>query len=326
MDIYLPIAEMSVNALWLLMLGAVVGFLSGLFGVGGGFLLTPILTLMGIPAGIAVGTQANQLVGTSLSGALAHWKRRNIDIRMGFILTVGSFLGTAIGVQLFKWLKVTGHINLVIVMSYVSLLSVVGLMMFWESAPRLLKAGQRFRSSSRSKTKSEVVDGMTYGWGGKGSMAIEFPESNLRVNVMLPIALGIIGGVLVALLGVGGGFILVPAMIYLLRMPPALVNGTSLFQIIFTTAFATVLQAIYNQSVDVVLAMIMLIGSVFAVPFGARFATYLKPEVARFLMSSLILLVAGKLIYELVIIPDQMFTIQTDPFVTEAVKVVEGSK
>lgn len=325
MDIYLPIAEMSVNALWLLSLGAVVGFLSGLFGVGGGFLLTPILTLMGIPAAIAVGTQANQLVGTSLSGALAHWKRRNIDVRMGFILTVGSFLGTGVGVHLFKWLKQTGQINLVIVLSYVTLLSVVGLMMFWESAPRLFKAGKRFRSSSRSKTKPEVKEGLTQGWGADGSMAIEFPESNLRVNVMLPIGLGIIGGVLVALLGVGGGFILVPAMIYMLRMPPALVNGTSLFQIIFTTAFATILQAIYNQSVDVVLAMIMLVGSVFSVPFGARFASYLKPEVARFLMASLILLVAGKLIYELVIIPDQMFTIETDPYVVEMAKPEEGA-
>jgi len=324
MDIYLPIAEMSVNGVWLLSLGAVVGFLSGLFGVGGGFLLTPILTLMGIPASIAVGTQANQLVGTSLSGALAHWKRRNIDVRMGFILTVGSFIGTAIGVQLFKWLKQTGQINLVILLSYVTLLSVVGLMMFWESAPRLFKAGTRFRSSARSKPKVEVKDGVTMGWGSSGSMAIEFPVSNLKINVMLPIGLGIIGGVLVALLGVGGGFILVPAMIYLLRMPPALVNGTSLFQIIFTTAFATILQSIYNHSVDVMLAMVMLIGGVFTVPFGARFANYLKPEVARFLMASLILLVAGKLIYGIVVLPDQMFSIETTPYIEVVSNVNEA--
>ncbi|MDX9689131.1 MAG: sulfite exporter TauE/SafE family protein [Proteobacteria bacterium] len=310
MDIYLPIAEMSVDALWLIGLGAVVGFLSGLFGVGGGFLLTPLLTFMGIPATIAVGTQSNQLVGTSLSGALAHWKRRNIDVRMGFILTMGSFLGTGIGVQLFKWLKQMGHINLVITLSYVTLLSVVGLMMFWESAPRLFKAGQRFRSRKRSAKPDVTPDGLTQGWGASGSMAIDFPESNLRVNVMLPIVLGIIGGILVAMLGVGGGFVLVPAMIYILRMPPALVNGTSLFQILFTTAFATVLQAVTNHSVDVVLAVLMLIGSVVSVPFGARFASKLKPEVARFLMSVLILLVAGKLVAGLILAPEHLFTVE----------------
>ena len=311
MDLYLPIAEMSINAFWLLGLGVVVGFLSGLFGVGGGFLLTPLLTFMGIPATIAVGTQSCQLVGTSLSGALAHWRRRNIDIRMGFILTVGSFIGTGFGVQLFKWLKQVGQINLVIVLSYVTLLSAVGLMMFFESAPRLMSKAKRVRSSAPRPPRDEQATGLTQGWGAQGSFAVDFQVSNLRVNVLLPIGLGVIGGLLVALLGVGGGFVLVPAMIYLLKMPPALVNGTSLFQIIFTTAFATVLQATTNHSVDLVMAMTLLIGSVVSVPLGARLAASLRPEVARFLMALLILAVAGKLVFDLLGMPDQLFAIET---------------
>lgn len=311
MDIYLPVAEMSINAAWLLALGLVVGFLSGLFGVGGGFMLTPLLTFMGVPPTIAVGTQANQLTGTSLSGAMAHWRRRNIDVRMGFILTVGSFIGTGIGVQIFKWLKQIGQINLVIVLSYVTLLSIVGLMMFLESAPALVRARHRQRSSPRHTVRDGEATGLTQGWGADGPFAIDFQASNLRVNVLLPIGLGIVGGLLVALLGVGGGFVLVPAMIYLLKMPPALVNGTSLFQIIFTTAFATVLQAVSNHSVDVVLALILLFGSVVSVPLGTRLASFLRPEVARLLMSLLILVVAGKLIYELLLTPAQPFAVET---------------
>jgi len=307
MDIYLPVAEMSINALWLLTLGAVVGFLSGLFGVRGGFMLTPLLTFMGVPPTIAVGTQANQLAGTSLSGTLAHWRRGNIDVRMGFILTVGSFMGTAIGVQIFKWLKQIGQINLVIVLCYVTLLSAVGLMMFIESAPRLMKRG-RVRAASRVGPKDEGKGVLCQGWGADGPFAVDFQASNLRVNVLLPIGLGIIGGLLVALLGVGGGFVLVPAMIYLLKMPPALVNGTSLFQIIFTTGFATVLQATSNHSVDVILALLLLVGSVVSVPLGTRLASTMKPEVARSLMSLLILAVAAKLIFDLVSTPSQLFS------------------
>lgn len=311
MDIYLPVAEMSIDALWLLGLGLVVGFLSGLFGVGGGFLLTPLLTFMGVPPTIAVGTQACQLSGTGLSGAMAHWRRRNIDVRMGFILTVGSFLGTGIGVQIFKWLKQVGQINLVIVLSYVTLLSAVGLMMFWESAPAVARRNSRRRSASHHAGSAATVEGLTQGWGADGPFAIDFHVSNLRVNVLLPIGLGILGGILVALLGVGGGFVLVPAMIYILKMPPALVNGTSLFQIVFTTAFATILQAVSNHSVDLVLALLLLIGSVVSVPMGTRLASYLRPEVARLLMSLLILAVAGKLIIDLFATPDQLFAVET---------------
>lgn len=311
MDIYLPIAEISINAIGLLVLGAVVGFLSGLFGVGGGFILTPLLTFMGVPPTIAVGTQANQLAGTSLSGALAAWRRRNVDLKMGTVLMLGSFAGTALGVEIFSWLRQIGQINLVIKMSYVTLLSSVGVMMMWESAPYLFKKVQRIRKvSSKPKELIKEDDGPDLGWGADTRLAMNFPASNLRLSALLPITVGFVGGVLVALLGVGGGFVMVPAMIYMLRMPPSLVSGTSLFQIVFTTAFATILQAVTNQSVDLVLALILLAGSVVAVPYGARFASRLRPEIARFLMAALILIVAVKLIYDLLVQPDQMFFVE----------------
>jgi uncharacterized membrane protein YfcA len=312
MDIYLPIAEISINAIGLLALGAVVGFLSGLFGVGGGFILTPLLTFMGVPPTIAVGTQANQLAGTGLSGALAAWKRRNIDLKMGTVLMMGSFLGTGLGVQIFSWLRQIGQINLVIKLSYVTLLSFVGIMMMWESAPYLFKKVQRIRNSS-SKPKEfpkEEHDGPDLGWGAGSALGMTFPASNLRLNIVLPLSVGFIGGILVALLGVGGGFVMVPAMIYILRMPPSLVSGTSLFQIVFTTGFATIMQAVTNQSVDLVLALILLTGSVVAVPYGTRYASRLRPEIARFLMASLILIVATKLIYDLLAQPNQLYFVE----------------
>jgi len=305
MDIYLPIAEMTVDAVWLLGLGAAVGFLSGLFGVGGGFLLTPFLTFMGIPPTIAVGTQAAQLSGTSLSGVLAQWRRKGVDVRMGFVLTVGSFMGTAAGVHIFNWLKQIGQINLVIVLSYVVLLGAIGLMMFVESAPRLIKNERRIRAPSARAVSEKKDDqrGLRRGIGADGALAVDFHVSALRVNVLLPIGLGVLGGLLVALLGVGGGFVLVPAMIYVLKMPPALVNGTSLFQILFTTVFATVLQAVSNHAVDIVLALFLLAGSVIAVPLGTRLASRLRPELARLLMSLLVLAVAGRMVADLLAPP-----------------------
>lgn len=310
MDLYLPVAEMSVQAIWLIALGLVVGFLSGLFGVGGGFLLTPLLTFIGIPPAIAVGTQSVQLAGTSLSGAIGQWRARNVDPKMGTILMVGSFAGTAVGVQIFGWLKQLGQINLVIVLGYVTLLTSIGAMMFFESFPRLMKARERERKPSSAGQVDISEKGMLKGWWADKPFALDFPGSNLRVNVLLPLGLGFVGGVLVALLGVGGGFIMVPAMIYILRMPPALVNGTSLFQIVFTTAFAGVLQAVTNHSVDIVLALLLLLGSVVSVPMGSRLALHLSPVVARFLMSVLILGVAGMLIADLTIAPEIPFAVE----------------
>lgn len=310
MELYLPVAEMSVHALGLLALGGVVGFLSGLFGVGGGFLLTPLLTFIGIPPAIAVGTQSAQLAGTSLSGALAHWRARNIDPKMGFVLMIGSYAGTGVGVQIFKWLKQLGQINLVILLSYVALLTTIGALMFFESLPHLMKDRHRIRKDAAAKPAAPVAEGLAQGWGAGLPLGMDFPRSKLRVNLLVPIMLGFFGGVLVALLGVGGGFVMVPAMIYILRMPPVLVNGTSLFQIIFTTGFAAILQAIQNHSVDLVLALLLLLGSVVFVPLGARLASRLPPVVARFLMSVLILAVAGMLISDMTLTPRQLFAVE----------------
>lgn len=308
MDIYLPIAEMSINAFWLLGLGVIVGFLSGLFGIGGGFLMTPFLTFMGVPAAIAVASQANQQVGTSLSGALAHWRRRNVDFQMAFILMTGSIIGTTIGVQLFKWLKQIGQINLVIVICYVSLLLTVGSLMLFETLPRLLKKEDRVRAAPRGSSVGEDSTGMTQGLGARSMFAMDFKVSNLRVSLMLPLIMGVVAGILVSLLGVGG-FVMVPAMIYILKMPPRLVNGTSLVQIIFTSSLATVMQCISNHSVDILLAVMMLMGSVLGVPLGSRLSARLPSVVARFLMALLILSVAGLLLKDLVFMPKQLFSV-----------------
>jgi len=311
MDIYLPIAEMSVNVFLLLLLGAAGGYLSGLFGVGGGFLLTPLLAFIGIPPSIAVGTQANQLVGTSLAGTLAHWKRRHIDIRMGLTLLIGSFIGTTCGVELFRWMQKIGHIDLVITLGYVIMLGSIGGMMLAESG-RLLWKGE-IPPSPEPENKPDVPErrALKRLWGANSRLAMDFPASRLRISVLAPLVVGFVGGLMVAMLGIGGGFVLIPAMIYILRMPPHLVNGTSLFQIIFATAFATILQAVLNQSVDIMLAMILLAGSVVGVPFGTRQASKLNPVMARFLLALVILAVGGKLFIDLMMTPDNLFTLET---------------
>lgn len=310
MDIYLPIAEMSINAVLLIGLGTIVGFLSGLFGIGGGFLMTPFLTFLGIPPAIAVASQANQQIGTSVSGALAQWRKRNIDIQMALILMTGSLVGTKTGVEIFKWLKQIGQINLVIVIGYVTLLSTVGALMFWESAPRLFRRGIRDRSVPHVKAGAVPAEGaLTQGWGANSIFAVNFPVSQLRVNVLLPLGMGFMAGILVSMFGVGG-FVMVPSMIYILRMPPRLVNGTSLFQIIFTSSIATIMQSVSNHTVDIMLALFMLIGSVMGVPLGARLSARLSPEVARFLMAVLILGVAGMLLFELTFPPKQLFAVE----------------
>lgn len=306
MDIYLPVAEMSISVLKLVGAGVVVGFLSGLFGIGGGFLMTPFLTFMGVPAAIAVASQATQQVGTSLSGALAHWRKKNVDLQMAFVLMVGSVIGTTIGVQIFKWLKQIGQINLVIVICYVSLLSIVGLLMFFESAPRLLRKDKRDRSSPTLKTNE---NGLVQGWGSRSMFATDFKVSNLRVSLFLPLGMGVMAGILISLLGVGG-FVMVPAMIYILKMPPRLVNGTSLVQIIFTSSISTVMQCTTNHSVDIVLALLMLTGSIMGVPIGARLSSRLPPAGARLLLSMIILFVAGMLLKDLVFQPETPYAVE----------------
>lgn len=300
MLIYLPIAGMPVDALVILALGGIVGFLSGLFGVGGGFVMTPLLILIGVPPAVAVGTQANQLVGAGVSGVISHWRRGNVDLKMGLVMLAGGIVGTGLGVLVFAALSRWGHIDVVITLSYVLLLGVIGMMMLIESLRALTR--KRKPGADRGKLHRH---GLMHGLPFK----TRFGVSRLYVSALLPLGIGAIGGFLVAILGVGGGFLLVPAMIYILDMPAALVAGTSLFQIVFTTGAATVMQATVNGNVDVVLAMLLLIGGVIGAPLGTRAGVGLRNEHARALLALLVVAVAGVLAWQLVATPDQPFSV-----------------
>lgn len=299
MQIYLPIAEISVNALLILLLGGGVGFLSGLFGVGGGFLMTPLLIFIGVPPAVAVGTQANQLVGASVSGVLAHWRRNNVDVKLGAVMLVGGTLGTVLGVWIFGLLQALGHIDLVISLSYVIFLGTVSSLMLTESVRALLRGRN---VASRSKLHHHT-------WLHGLPFKMRFPRSRLYISALLPALIGFVGGVLVAIMGIGGGFLLVPAMIYILGMPTALVAGTSLFQIIFTTGIAAFLQAVSNNTVDIVLALLLLVGGVIGAQFGTRAGARLRGEQARALLALMVLAVAVKLAVDLVLRPEDLYSI-----------------
>jgi len=302
MQIYLPIAEVSVNAFLLLGLGGAIGFLSGLFGVGGGFLMTPILIFIGIPPPVAVGTEANQIVASSVSGVLAHWRRGNVDFKMGAVLLLGGLLGSSLGVWLFALLREVGQIDLVIKLCYVTFLGTIGSLMFVES----LRSMSRHRAAVPSRGKLH-----RHTWIHGLPLKMRFRRSKLYISALLPVGVGFLVGVLAAIMGVGGGFIMVPAMIYLLGMPTAVVVGTSLFQIIFVTANVTVLQATANQTVDVVLALLLLTGAVIGAQVGVRVGTRLHGEQLRVLLAVMVLMVCAKLVYDLTIPPSDFYVIGT---------------
>jgi uncharacterized membrane protein YfcA len=301
MEVYLPIAEMSVNALAILGMGWVVGFLSGMFGVGGGFLMTPLLIFLGVPPAVAVGTQANQLIAASVSGVLGHWRRNNVDVKMGLVLLAGSSLGSVAGIVVFDRLQRLGQIDLTISLLYVLLLGVVGLSMLVESVTAMVR---RRRPASRGKLHRHT-------WLHGLPFKTRFPRSKLYISALLPFAIGVFGGILVAVMGIGGGFLLVPAMIYVLSMPTALVAGTSLFQIIFTTAAVTVMQAAVNHTVDVMLALLLLLGGVVGAQLGSRIGGRLRGETARALLAVLVVAVAGALAAQLVETPEDPYSITT---------------
>lgn len=300
MNVYLPIAEISVNVFLLLGMGAGVGMLSGIFGVGGGFLMTPLLIFLGIPAPVAVGTEANQIVASSVSGALAHFRRGNVDLKMGFVLLIGGIIGSTAGVALFKWLKGAGQIDVVIRMSYVVFLGTIGGLMLIES----------FRSIRRSRVPGGPRRKLhEHHWFHGLPFKIRFRRSKLYISALLPLSVGALVGVLAAIMGVGGGFIMVPAMIYVLGMPTSVVVGTSLFQIVFVTANVTFLQAYANQTVDVVLALLLLTGAVIGAQFGARAGAHLKGEQLRGLLALMVLFVCGKLFFDLLITPADVYSL-----------------
>ena len=300
MQIYLPIAEMSVSVFLLLGMGGGVGFLSGLFGVGGGFLMTPLLIFIGVPAPVAVGTEANQIVASSVSGVFAHWRRGNVDVKMGLVLLLGGLAGSTAGVMLFSLLREIGQIDLVIRLSFVLFLGIIGSLMLYES----LRSMRRRKAAGGQRRKLHQ-----HTWVHGLPFKMRFRRSKLYISALLPLAVGFFVGVLAAIMGVGGGFIIVPAMIYLLGMPTAVVVGTSLFQIIFVTANVTFLQAYANQTVDVVLALLLLTGAVIGAQYGAKAGAKLHGEQLRGLLAALVLLVCGKLFYDLLVTPVDLYSL-----------------
>jgi len=300
MDLYFPIAEMSINVLLLLALGGGVGMLSGMFGVGGGFLMTPLLIFIGVPPAVAVGTEANQVVAASVSGALAHWRRGNVDFKMGFILLIGGFLGSTFGVWIFTKLRALGYIDIVISLCFVTFLGVVGGLMVAEGARSWLRS-----RSSKPAPKKKLHQ---HTWMHGLPFKMRFRRSKLYISALLPLSIGIFVGILSAIMGVGGGFIMVPAMIYLLGMPTSVVVGTSLFQIIFVTANVTFLQSVNNQTVDVLLALVLVISSVIGAQFGTAFGSKLKSEQLRALLGILVLAVGCKVGFDLIVTPAHLFS------------------
>ena len=300
MQIYLPIAEVSVNAFLLLGLGGLVGVLSGMFGVGGGFLMTPLLFFIGIPPAVAVATEANQIVASSFSGALAHLKRKTVDLRMGTVLLIGGLAGAAAGVQVFAALRAVGQVDLLVRLCYVVFLGVIGFLMFIES----LNAIRRARNS-----KGALRTRRKHGWVHALPFKVKFRTSGLYLSVIPPLMVGAVVGVLAAIMGVGGGFIIVPAMIYLLGMPTKVVVGTSLFQIIFVTGFTTLLHATVNQTVDMLLAVLLLVGGVIGAQIGARLGVRLKAEHLRILLAVIVLGVCVKLAFDLLLMPADLYAL-----------------
>ena len=300
MEIYLPIAEISVHWLVLLGLGAGVGFLSGLFGVGGGFLLTPLLVFYGIPSAIAVATTLSHITASSISGAMAQWRCKAVDFTMAAVMSAGGLVGTLVGVWLFSMMREQGQMDLVVGLSYVVLLGIVGGIILNESIATL-----RARMGADVKRARPVNHVWIHGLPFK----MRFRQSQLYISVIPPVVIGFVVGALSAIIGIGGGFIIIPSMIYLLRMPTNMVVGTSLVQIIAITAFTTILQATSNYTVDIVLAAILVAGGVVGAQFGVRVGAKLRGEQLRLLMALLVLAVALRLAWGLVVTPQDVYSI-----------------
>lgn len=301
MSIYLPIAEMSVNFLILFGMGAAVGFLSGMFGVGGGFLMTPLLIFYNIPPAVAVATEANQIVASSFSGALAHFRKGTVDVKLGVMLLIGGLIGSTFGVYIFSSLRSAGQLDLIISLLYVVFLGAIGTLMTIES----LNAIRKSKNNDVPLKRKTGHDS----WIHKLPFKVRFRKSKLYLSVIPVLVLGMLVGVLAAIMGVGGGFIMVPAMIYLLRVPTNVVIGTSLFQIIFVTGYTTIIQSTTNQTVDVVLALILMVGGVIGAQFGAAAGHKLKGEQLRALLGLLVLGVCIRLGYDLVATPTDLFNV-----------------
>ncbi len=297
MNVYLPIAEMSVNLFLILGLGGMAGVLSGMFGVGGGFLMTPLLIFIGVPPSISVSTVANQIIASSVSGFIAHWRRNNVDFKMGWFLFAGGVAGSSLGVGLFHWLQRIGQIDLIISVCYVTFLGIIGSVMASESIRAIFRLSRKVTITETKHVLARLP------W------QIYFPHSKLTISGYAPLLIGLFVGVMVSLMGIGGGFFLIPAMIYVLGMPTNVVIGTSLFQIIFITANVTLLQAVTTQTVDIMLALLLLAGSVFGAQIGTKISTRIPAEYLRGMLAALVLGVALKLAFGLFTPPESIYSV-----------------
>lgn len=298
MQIYLPIAEMSVTVETIFLLGMFVGFISGMFGVGGGFLTTPLLIFMGIPPAVAVGTQASQLVASSVSGVMGYWRKGYVDFLIGSVMLVGGILGSLIGIFFFRLIQYVGQIDLVISLLYIVLLGSIGVMMLFEGTLATFRRKTMRSEFNRLKSPS-LLSRLPY--------KVRFPRSKLYISVFVPGGIGFVGGFLVSTMGIGGGFLLVPAMIYILGMPTLLVAGTSLFQIIFTSAFATMMHAMINHSVDIMLAVFLILGGVLGARFGVLVSRRVSGARGRVMMALIVLAVCAQLGYRLFLEPSSLY-------------------
>jgi len=303
MSLYLPIAELSMNIFLVIGMGAIVGFLSGMFGVGGGFLMTPLLIFAGVPPAVAVATESNEITAASVSGALAHWRRQGIDVKMGGVLIAGGAVGSFFGAQVFTYLRSLGQVDLMISLAYVLFLGLVGGLMFWESVRAILRQRRGYVPPKLSREERHKA------WIHALPFKMRFRKSRLYISALLPLIIGMFVGVLAAIMGVGGGFVMVPAMIYILGMPTNVVIGTSLFQIIFVTALTTIFHSVNTQTVDIFMAVLLLFGAVVGAQFGARIGLKMQGEQLRALLALMVLLVCIKMGVNLVVEPKELYSV-----------------
>jgi len=301
MTIYLPIAEMNVNIILIIFIGMLVGSLSGLFGVGGGFLMTPLLIFLGIPPAVAVGTEAPHVLAASISGVIAHWRKKNVDFKMGFILLIGGVVGSTVGVNILKILIGFGQIDITIQLLYIFFLGFIGFSMLFESASTTIK---KYKTTSTIRTKLHQ-----HSWIHGLPFKMRFHRSKLYISAIPPLIIGFFVGILSAIMGVGGGFIMIPAMVYLLGMSTNVVVGTSLFQIIFVTANSTFFQSYINQTVDIVLAILMIVGGVIGAQIGARLGSAFKAEYLRGALGFIVLTVCLKIFLDVTLTPNELFSL-----------------
>ncbi len=300
LPVYLPIANLSVNGFLIVLLGAVTGVLSGLFGVGGGFLTTPLLIFYGIPPTVAAASASTQVTGASVSGVLAHSRRGGVDYRMGAVTVGGGIFGAIIGAFLFRLLQAVGQIDIVINILYVVMLGAIGGLMLQEALATIRSDGETTKKV-RKRRHHPLIAALPMRW--------RFYRSGLYISPLAPFLLGFIIGILTMLMGVGGGFILVPAMLYILGMSGNVVVGTSLFQILFVTMATTMMHALTTQAVDIVLAGLLLLGSVMGAQFGTQIAMKAKPEILRFVLAAIVLAVALRMLVGLTVQPDEIYTV-----------------